>query len=170
MISSSLIANSLANGMARNMHDGMTAANIADSNDAVGRYFDLHDILHTHPINPLIEDSAIGADREMIDYGMILAAMSQYANMSGLSHSFNVVESFMDDSSDGHMDGRMGEDDIVMGRGMTRHMNMPSNAGTELMAEAMEEFIQSPINRSGISEHDMGPLINMLRLSDGIIE
>src|SRR5512135_2890583 len=40
---------SMAQSMAQNMSGGMTALNIAQANNAVGRYFGVSDILTTHP-------------------------------------------------------------------------------------------------------------------------
>jgi hypothetical protein len=39
--------------------------------------------------------------------------------------------------------------------------------GTGELADAMENFIQSPMNQSGITVQDMQTLMDRLRLSDG---
>ena len=51
----------MAQAMAQRMAGGLTDANIAAANAAVGNYYMVHDILHTQPINPLVPGSAAGA-------------------------------------------------------------------------------------------------------------
>ncbi len=85
----------------------------------------------------------------------------------------------MGDASDGYMDGMMGGAQIVMGGGMMtgsmmggpmmEGVIMPHDAFTGGMANAMEDFINSPMNRSGVTVQDMQTLIDKLYLSDGVI-
>lgn len=160
---------SMAQVMAQNMPGGMTGENIANSHDAVGMYFDVSDILNIHPMNPLMSDAGAGSDTDMIHYGMVLGAISMYAQNMNLD-TCAVVSSFMDDISDGQLDGMMGGSGIMMRGGMMGGgMMMPANAGTSGLADAMEDFIHSPMNRSGVAFNDMKPLIDQLHMSSGII-
>ncbi len=70
---------SMAQVRAQSMSGGMTPANIAAANTAMGNYFSVNDILYTHPMNPLTPGSGSGATQDMRNYGIMLAAMSQYA-------------------------------------------------------------------------------------------
>ncbi len=161
---------SMAQNMAQNMSGHMTETNITSANNATGHYFDVNDILHVHPIDTTVDGSGIGADQNMMNYGITIAAMSQYALEAGMSHSSGFVTNMMDDASDGHMDGMIGESRILMGGGMTGGMMMPADTGAGGMADAMEGFIMSPMNRSGVTLHDMRDLIDKLHTSDGILQ
>ena len=68
----------------------------------------------------------------------------------------------------------MGASQIMMGGmggGMMGGGNsiMPPDAGTMGLAAAMTEFINSPMNQSGVTIQDMQTLINKLEGSDGTI-
>ncbi len=71
---------SMAQARAQAMSGGMSPANITAANTAMGNYFSVNNILYTHPMNPLTPGSGSGATQEMRNYGIVLAAMSQYAN------------------------------------------------------------------------------------------
>ncbi len=163
---------SMAEAMARNMAGGLTDANIASANTALGNYFMVSDILHTQPINPLVTGSGTGATQDMINYGITLAAMTQYAKNIGMTSSSAIVTALMNDASDGIMDGMMGSTPITMG-GMGGMMGggtmMQSTAGTSGLAAAMTQFIGSALNRSGLTLADMQTLINQLGSSTGVI-
>jgi hypothetical protein len=162
---------SMAQARALNMTGGMTGANIDAANAAVGSYFMVNDILHTPPINPLVSGSgtAAGVDQNMKNYGMAIAAMSQYANTLGMPDSSGIVTAMMDDASDGVMDGMMGSTPIslsgmggMMGSGM-----MSSTAGTSGLATAMSTFATGTVNKSGLTASNMTTLINQLSASTG---
>ena len=106
---------SMAQVRAQAMSGGMTPANIAAANTAMGNYFSVNDILYTHPMNPLTPGSGSGATQDMRNYGIMLAAMSQYANSIGMPFSSGIVTTMMNDAADGFMDGRMGGNQIMMG-------------------------------------------------------
>ncbi len=161
---------SMAQMMAQNMPGGMTSLNITGANNAVGNYFMVNDILHTQPMNPAINGSGTAADQNMRNYGMTIAAMSQYANMVGMPNSSGMVTSMMNDASDGYMNGMMGTSGIMMGGGMMGGVMMSPNAGTSGLANAMMQFIQSPMNKSGVTVQDMQSLINKLMTSNGAIQ
>ncbi len=161
---------SMAQNMARNMSGGMIDVNITDANNAIGRYFDVNDILHTQPMDPTIDGSGIGADQHMMNYGMTIAAMSQYAQMVGMPNSSGIVTNMMNDASDWIMNGMMGESQIMMGGGMMGGTMMPPNAGTSGLASAMMDFIQSQMNKSGVAVQEMDILINKLNTTSGIIQ
>lgn len=161
---------SMAQAMAQYMPGGMTKDNITSAHDAVGVYFDVSDILHVHPMNPLMNDAVSESDQDMIHYGIALGAISMYAQNMSID-TCAVVTSFMDDVSDGQMDGMMGGSNIMMSGGMMGgSMMMPVTAGTSGLADAMEDYIYSPMNRSGVTLNDMKPLINQLHMSGGFIQ
>jgi len=156
--------------MAQTMFGGMTHENIMSENNAVAHYFEISDILHVKPMDPGTAGTGTGADQDMINYGMVIAAMSQYASMINLPHSFGIVANFIDDASDGHLDGMRRSSQIMMREGMMGNMLMPANAGSGLLADAMEEFIYSPMNKSSITAQEMETLFNRLHSSNGIIQ
>jgi len=212
---------SMAQNMAQFMQGGMTSANMTAANNAIGQYFSVNNVLFTSPINPLVQNAGNGADQNMKNYGMTIAAMSQYANTMGMAYSSNIVSSMMNDVADGNMDGMMGGTGIEMGGGMMNgttpggDMNggtpgggmmdgttpgdgmmdgttpgggstmmgvnkaiigtatggnlLPPDAGTTGLAGAMMKFIQSPMNKSGVTVQDMKALIDKLNASNGII-
>ena len=100
---------------AQTMSGGMTPTNITTANTAMGNYFSVSDILYIHPMNPLTPGSGTGVTQDMRNYGMVLAAMSQYANTIGMPISSGMVTAMMNDASDGVMNGMMGNTQIMMG-------------------------------------------------------
>ena len=165
---------SMAQARAQAMSGGMTPANIAAANTAMGNYFSVNDILYTHPMNPLIPGSGSGATQDMRNYGIMLAAMSQYANSIGMPFSSGIVTTMMNDAADGFMDGRMGGNQIMMGGrgGMMGSVNNPlsSGAGTSGLASAMVAFMGSVQNKSGLTFTDMQALHNKIHASGGQIQ
>jgi len=161
---------SMAQGMAQNMPGGMTQSNISQANNSMGNYFSVNDILHTVPMNPNVDGSGATADQNMKNYGMTIAAMSQYANMIGMPNSSGMVAAMMNDASDGHMNGMMGNSGVMMGGGMMGGTRMSPNAGITGLANAMMQFTQAPMNKSGVTVQDMANLINRLNTSNGAIQ
>ncbi|HEX9136370.1 MAG TPA: hypothetical protein VF905_05440, partial [Nitrospirota bacterium] len=164
---------SMAQAKAGNMAGGMTDANVAAANTAVGNYFMVSDILHTQPMNPLVSGSGTGAAQDMTNYGITIAAMSQYAKNIGMTNSSGIIMDMMNDASDGIMNGMMGTTQITMG-GMDGGMMgggtmMQSTAGTRGLATAMTDFMTSITNKSGLSTTDMQTLIDKLTASNGTI-
>ena len=162
---------SMAQAMAQNMAGGITEANIIAANAAVGNYFMVSDILHTMPMNPLVPGSGAGATQDMKNYGMAIAAMTQYAANIGMTSSSGIVTSMMNDASDGVINGMMGNTQITMG-GMGGGMMgggtmMPSTAGTTGLATAMTQFMGSAMNQSGLTPSDMQTLMDNLNSSNG---
>jgi hypothetical protein len=166
---------SMAQTLAQNMPGGMTEDNIANAHNAVGMHFSVSDILHVHPIDPLMHNSGTESNQDMIHYGMALAAMSEYAKSMNLD-TCSVVTSFMDDISDGQLDGMMNGSGIMMRGGMMGggmmggNTMMPVNAGTGGLSDAMEDFVHSLMNRSGVTFQDMEALIDQLHVSSGIMQ
>jgi len=159
---------SMAQTAAQHLSGGMTDANIASANAAVGSYFMVSDILRVAPMNPLVAGSGSTGTQDSINYGMAMAAMSQYAKGVGMTVSSAFVTSMMNDASDGMMDGKMGQSSVMMGgMGGGMGMAMPANAGTAGMASAMSTFANSAQNKSGISASTMQPLISQLSNSNG---
>jgi len=168
---------SMAQSMAQNMPGGMNQTNIALANNSVGMYFGINDILTTHPMNPNVNGAGVSAIQDMRNYGMTIAAMSHYAKNIGMPHSSGMVTAMMRDASDGRMNGlttgqggMMGNFHIEMGGGMMGGRTMPPDAGTRGLADAMAQFINSPMNRSGLTIQDMQNLMDKLRTSNGQIQ
>ncbi len=161
---------SMAQAMAQYMSGGLTEATITAANTAVGTYFMVNDILHTQPMNPLAQGSGSAATTDAKNYGMTIAAMTQYANAIGMTDSSGIVTAMMDDASDGVLNGMMGSTQITMGGGMMGGTMMQSTAGTSGLANAMTTFIGSIMNKSGVTLTDMQTLIDQLSTSSGQIE
>ena len=102
------------------------------------------------------------------NYGITLAAMSQYAKEQGLSASSAMVTAMMNDAADGTLDGKMSGSQVTMGMGGGMgSMQMSADAGTTGMATAMTNFLNSSENISGLTPTDMSALINSLKASGG---
>jgi hypothetical protein len=177
----------MAQAMAQHMAGGLTDANITAANTAVGNYFMVHDIVHTQPINPLVPGSATGATQDMMNYGMTLAAMSQYAKTVGMPSSSGIVTAMMNDAADGMMDGKASGTAVTMGGGMstggapttgggmmgtgttgtTGSGMMQADAGRTGLATAMTDFMNSSLNKSGVAPTSMTTLMQQLRTSSG---
>jgi hypothetical protein len=156
----------MAQTMAQHMSGGMTDGNITAANTNVGKYFMVADVLHNVPMNPLTAGSGNSATQDQINYGMALAAMSQYAQSQGMSSSSAMVTAMMNDAADGVMDGKMGSSDVMMG-GMNMSMSLPSSAGTTGLATAMSAFVSSGQNHSGVAASTVQSLMNQLNGSNG---
>ncbi len=157
----------MAHSRVHHMTGGITAANITAANTAIGSYFSVSDILHVVPIDPTVAGSAAGATQDAKNYGMAIAAMSQYAKDIGMPQSSGVVTAMANDASDGVMDGKMAGAAVMMGGGMASVTTMQATAGTTGLATAMAAFIASPMNRSGVSSSDMQALMNQLSAAGG---
>jgi hypothetical protein len=177
----------MAQTMAQHMAGGLTDANIAAANAAVGNYYMVHDIIHTQPINPLVPGSAAGATQDMMNYGMTLAAMSQYAKGAGMANSSSFVTAMMNDASDGVIDGKAAGTPVTMGGGMAAGGTtttgggmmgaggaagvgsgmMAPDAGRTGLATAMTDFMNSSSNKSGIASTNMTTLMQQLTTSGG---
>ena len=140
----------MAQAMAQHMSGGMSDANIAAANTAMGTYFTVGDILHIQPMNPLVAGSGSIASQDARNYGMVLAAISQYALTKGMSTSSSMVTALMNDASDGIMDGKAGSSAVQMG-GMAGGTPLPTTAGTSELGAAMNAFMISARNVSGIT-------------------
>ena len=156
---------SMAQAMANNMAGGMTATNIAAANTSVGNYFMVNDILHTQPMNPLVPGSGGTATQDMENYGMAIAAMSQSAMDMGMTSSSSMATAMMSDASDGVMNGKTGNTSITMGGMMAGNARMTVTAGTSELATEMATFINSPMNKSGVTAKDMQALMTQLTTS-----
>ena len=162
----------MAQRRADQMSGHMTDANIAAANTAMGNYFSVNDILHTQPMNPLVNNSgaAAGVTQDMKNYGMVMAAMSQSAKSLNMAASSGLVTGMMSDAADGVMNGMMGSSHISMSMGGMMGMGtMASTAGTSDLATAMTNFMNSTANVSGLTAADMAALIQKLNSSNGQI-
>ena len=156
----------MAQAMAQHMSGGMTDVNITAANTNIGQYFMVADVLHNVPMNPLTSGSGNAATQDQINYGMALAAMSQYAQSQGMSSSSAMVTAMMNDATDGVMDGMMSGSAVMMG-GMNMSMSLPSTAGTTGLATAMSAFVNSAQNHSGVAASTVQSLMNQLNGSNG---
>lgn len=159
---------SMAQARAQQMAGGMTAANITAANAAMGNYFMVSDILHVRPMNPLAPGAGSGAGADARNYGMTLAAMSQYARSLNMPVSSGMVTLMASDASDGVMDGMYGGTRVSMSMGgMMGTGMMSSTMGTTGMSTAMADFMASAANRSGLTLADMAALMQRLAGSNG---
>ncbi|MCK9214240.1 MAG: hypothetical protein M0P52_07240 [Rhodoferax sp.] len=156
----------MAQAMAHHMSGGMTDANIAAANLAIGNQFSVSDVLHIQPMNPLVSGSGSGASLDAQNYGMTLAAMSKYAQTLDLSSSSSIVTAMMNDASDGVLDGMASGASVQM-VGMGGSMMLPVTAGTNGMATAMNAFMYSAQNKSGVVTTD---LMSKLSVATGQIQ
>jgi hypothetical protein len=164
---------SMAQARAQAMVGGMTDANIAAANTAMGDYFMVSDILRTEPMNAAIAGSGSTATSDMKNCGIAIAAMSQYAQTLNMTDPAALFAAMMQDASDGVMNGKMGGTSITMG-GMGGGMMgggtmMQAAAGTSGLADAMTTFMGSAMNKSGLTATDMQALMNQLNASNGTI-
>jgi len=161
---------SMAQARAQQMAGSMTESNIAAANAAMGNYFSIGDILHVQPMNPLVPGSGSSASPDARNYGMTLAAMSQYAKSLNMANTSALVTSMMSDASDGMMDGKKGSSPISMSMGgMMGTAMMAPTAGTSGLATAMTNFVMSPANMSGLTTTDVAPLVQKMSGSSGQI-
>lgn len=159
---------SMAQARAQRMAGGMTQANIAAANAAIGDYFSITDILHVPPMNPLVPRAAEGASMDSRNYGMALAGMSQFALTVGATNSAAVVTSLVNDAADGVMDGRNGADPVrVTVGGFVGSTALPGNAGSVALAVAMVRFAASTSNVSGLTGNDIAALAQRISGSGG---
>jgi hypothetical protein len=164
------LVTAMAQSRALAMAGGMTDANIAAANAAMGNYFSVSDILHTQPMNPLAPGAGAGATLDAKNYGMTLAAMSQYAKTLSMAVSSTLVTAMMNDASDGVMNGKKGTGSISMAMGgMMGSSMMAATAGTSGLASAMTAFMNSAANASGLSTADMAALMLKLNTTNGQI-
>jgi hypothetical protein len=169
---------SMAQARAQAMTGGMTDANIASANTAVGNYFMVSDIIHTQPMNVAISGSGGTATTDMKNYGIAIAAMSQYAQTGqtiSMTDPAALIIAMMQDASDGVMNGMMGSTQITMGGMMGGGMMgggtmMQKTAGTSGLSTAMSTFMGSAANKSGLSAANMQTLIDTLVASNGTIQ
>jgi len=158
----------LAQARASGMTGGMTDTNIMAANTAMGNYFSVSDILKTQPMNPMVAGSGTNASQDARNYGMTLAAMSQYAKNLNMTVSSAMVTAMMSDAADGVMDGKKGGTQISMSMGgMMGSSMMAPAAGTSALGAAMTAFMNSAANASGMTAADMAALIQKLTNSDG---
>jgi hypothetical protein len=161
---------SMAQARAAGMAGGMTDINIAAANTAVGNYFSVGDILKTRPMDPTVAGPGTDASQDARNYGMSLAAMSQYAENLNMSVSSAMVTAMTSDAADGIMDGMRGRSPISMSTGgMMGGGNMSPTAGAGGLAAAMTTFMNSAVNASGMTAADMAALIQKLANCDGRI-
>jgi hypothetical protein len=158
----------MAQSRAAALSGGLTDANINAANTAMGGYFSVSDILHVQPIDPRVAGSGAAAGQDSRNYGITLAAMSEYAKGQGMGVSSGLVTAMVADASDGVMDGKKGGSGITMAMGgMMGNSAMSATAGTSGLANAMTSFMNSAANASGMTAADMAALIAKLTNTNG---
>ncbi|MEJ2653058.1 MAG: fibronectin type III domain-containing protein [Gammaproteobacteria bacterium] len=125
-----------ATDLARCRPGGLTADNIRVANEQIGQFFGGLDIINTRPINPLLPNAAASASQAAIDYGLILAGLSQQAEALGLSDPMSVVRALGADVCDGVFDGQ----DKGAPISLSNSTQLLSTAGTLDLANAIEAF------------------------------
>ena len=127
----------MAAARAQNMPGGLTASNILAANQQISSHFGGIDILNTQPINPLVPGSASEASENAINYGLILAGLSQQTKTLGVSNPFDLFNALAQDLSDGICDGKSGMEDVKLS-------GFPMNPaiGSILLAAAINTFAQ----------------------------
>jgi hypothetical protein len=161
---------SMAQARASGMAGGMTDANIVAANAAMGNYFSVGDILKTQPLNPGVAGSGTNASQDARNYGMTLAAMSQYAKGLNMPVSSTMVTAMTSDAADGVMNGMKGGTPISMPvAAMMGSGGMAPAAGSAGLATAMTTFMNSAANASGMTAADMAALIQKLANCNGQI-
>lgn len=159
---------SMARARAAAMPGGMTEANVAAANAAVGAYFQAGDVLRVAPMDPTAAGAGAGATQDERDYGMALAAMSQEAMALGMTSSAGMATAMAADASDGVMDGMMGATPVSMGgMGGMSGGTMAPTAGTSGLADAMRAFLGSARNRSGLTADDLQACLAQLSGAGG---
>lgn len=160
----------MAQARAQQMPGGMTDANIAAANVAMGNYFSVSDITHVLPMNPLVPGSAAGASMDARNYGIALAGMSQLTKSLNMTSTSSLVASLMSDASDGMMDGNRGTSSISMSiGGMMANTTMAPTTGTSGLTSAMTSFMGSTTNRSGLTISDIATMMLKITASGGRI-
>lgn len=154
---------SMAQMLAEHMAGGMSDANIQAANAAMGSYFSVGDIVHTAPMNPLTAGSGANASVDAQNYGMVLASISQYAQMQGVVSTSTMVSVLMKDAADGLMDGMNFGAPIMMSTA-SGSLQLPAGAGRAGLGNAMNTFMNSARNRSGVTTM---PLMNKLNGTAG---
>ena len=154
---------SMAQTLAEHMAGGMTDANIQAANAATGSYFSVGDIVHTAPMNPLTAGSGANAGVNAQNYGMVLASISQYAQMQGVVSTSTMVSVLMKDAADGLMDG-MNFGAPIMISTVSGSLQLPAGAGSTGLGGAMSTFMNSARNRSRVTTM---PLMNRLNGTAG---
>jgi len=119
-------------------------------------------------MDPTVASSAGAAGADARNYGMAIAAMSQYAHAIGMTSSSGIVTAMANDASDGVMDGMMASSTISMsGMGGMTSGTMEHGAGATGLSAAMGDFIASSMNRAGVTLAEMQPLMTQLSSSNG---
>jgi len=134
----------LAAARAQALPGGLTVTNIDAANSRVGTYFGGINILTTLPIDPTVSGSAKGVAQASIDYGLVLAGMSEEAKTMQLSDAFDLVTAFVQDFSDGSFNGQAGAVAVQV-----EGTPLDPSAGTTRLASAVSAFSASPLNKSG---------------------
>lgn len=120
------------------------SAAISTANSGIGSYFGNTDILSTSIIDPTVSNSAAGAGQTSINYTLILAGLSQYAETNGISNPFELVTALANDASDGTFDGKEGATQLSVGG-----TSLSPSTATSGLSTAITSFQSSTENTSG---------------------
>jgi len=133
----------------RDMSLNGTAATTAvnNANSQVAQYFGSFNILTDKPIDPTVAGSAGGVSQNRVDYGMVLAGISQNAAANAWK-PFSLVTAMANDASDGTHDGKQGTTQLTVTTNAGATANLPATAGKSDLGSKIDAFQNSAQNKS----------------------
>ncbi len=124
------------------------ATAIANANNQISKYYGSFNILTDKPINPTMAGSATGVSQTQVDYGMVLAGISQTASDKTWK-PFSLVTALAADATDGTFDGKQGTTQLTVAKNAGGTDNLPATAAKTDMANEIDTFQKSGQNKSG---------------------
>ena len=147
--------------------NGTAAATaISNANNQISKYYGSFNILTDKPINPTVAGSAVGVSQTQVDYGMVLAGISQTAGDKAWQ-PFSLVTALALDATDGTFDGKQGTTQLTVAKNAGGTDNLPATAGKTDMANEIDTFQKSGQNKSGGTTTPA--IINDLKATSGTV-
>ena len=147
--------------------NGTAAATaISNANNQISKYYGSFNILTDKPINPTVAGSAAGVSQTQVDYGMVLAGISQTAGDKAWQ-PFSLVTALALDATDGTFDGKQGTTQLTVAKNAGGTDNLPATAGKTDMANEIDTFQKSGQNKSGGTTTPA--IINDLKATSGTV-
>jgi len=147
--------------------NGTAAATaISNANNQISKYYGSFNILTDKPINPTVAGSAVGVSQTQVDYGMVLAGISQTAGDKAWQ-PFSLVTALALDATDGTFDGKQGTTQLTVAKNAGGTDNLPATAGKTDMANEIDTFQKSVQNKSGGTTTPA--IINDLKATSGTV-
>jgi len=147
--------------------NGTAAATaISNANNQISKYYGSFNILTDKPINPTVAGSAAGVSQTQVDYGMVLAGISQTASDKAWQ-PFSLVTALALDATDGTFDGKQGTTQLTVAKNAGGTDNLPATAGKTDMANEIDTFQKSGQNKSGGTTTPA--IINDLKATSGTV-